>query len=87
MISLLHLNKLIKFTIFFTLLIFNSVLAATAIDIWENKQSQNEQTNEEKDTIIKTPILLENANKASVQIDEEKIDDPDKTIIGIFDPI
>jgi hypothetical protein len=87
MISLLHLNKLIKFTIFFTLLISNSVLAATAIDIWENKQKQNEQTNEKKDTIIKTPILLENTNKISVQIDEEKIDDSDKTIIGIFDPI
>ena len=87
MISLLHLNKLIKFTIFFTLLIFNSALAATAIDIWENKQDQNEQTNEEMDTIIKTPILLENVNKVSEQIDEEQIDDSDKTIIGMFDPI
>ena len=87
MISLLHLNNLIKFTIFFTLLIFNSALAATAIDIWESKQNQNEQINEEKDAIIKTPILLENANKISVQIDEEKIDDSDLTIIGIFDPI
>ncbi len=87
MISLLHLNNLIKFTIFFTLLIFNSALAATAIDIWESKQNQNEQINEEKDAIIKTPILLENANKISVQIDEEKINDSDLTIIGIFDPI
>ena len=88
MISLSKLNKLIKLTIFFTILIFNSVFAATAIDIWENKQKQNEQTNEEKDIIIKTPILIEeDVNKISIQINEEKISKSDQTIIGILDPI
>ena len=87
MISLLHLDKLIKFTILFTILIFNSVFAATAIDIWENKQEENKKTNEEKDIIIKTPILVEEVDKISIQIDEEQISDSEQTIIGIFDPM
>ena len=35
MISLSQLNKLVQFIIFFVILIFDSVFAATAIDIWE----------------------------------------------------
>ena len=47
MISLSHLNKLKQITIFFSILIFNSAFAAdTAVDIWEKKENQNEQTNQ-----------------------------------------
>ena len=86
MISLSHLNKLTKLTTFFTILIFNSAFAATAIDIWEKKQDAVEQTNKEKKIIIKTPILSEDINKIEIQINEEKINKSDQTVIGIFDP-
>ena len=49
MISLSHLNKLTLFAIFFTLLTFNFVLAEEEpIDIWEKKENENEQIDDEK---------------------------------------
>ena len=58
MISLSHLNKLTKLTTFFTILIFNSAFAATAIDIWEKKQDAVEQTNKEKKNNHKNSNLI-----------------------------
>ena len=46
MISLLHLNKLKEIAIFFTILFFNSAIAATPVDIWEKKKNQEEQNNQ-----------------------------------------
>ena len=89
MISLSHLNKLTQFTIFFTTLIFNSVFAATPADIWKKKENQNEQSNQtssEEEITIESPILSADVNKITIKIEEQKINSPDQTIIGIFDP-
>jgi len=89
MISLSHLNKLTQFTIFFTTLIFNSVLAATPTDIWKEKKDQNEQSNQtssEEKITIEGQIISEDVNKITIKIEEQKINSPDQTIIGIFDP-
>ena len=89
MISLLHLNKLKAISIFYIILAFNSVFAATPEDIWKKKENQSEQNNQinnEKDIIIKSPILSEDVNKITIKIDEEQINKFDQTVIGIFDP-
>ena len=86
MISLLRLNKLIQLTIFFSILIFNSVLAATAIDIWEKKEKQEKQISSESKKKIKSPVLSDDVNKTTIKIDEQKIANSDNVIIGIFDP-
>ena len=90
MISSLRLNKLILSVIFFTALTFNSSFAEDEIvDIWEKKENQNEQgdqTNNEQDTTIKSPILLDDISKIVIKIDENKIENQDRSVIGIFDP-
>ena len=88
MISLSHLNKITQFTFFFTILIFNSALAATAVDIWKKKENQNEQNNQtsEEEIEIQSPILSDDVGEAKLSIDEKKIEESDHTVIGIFDP-
>jgi hypothetical protein len=89
MINLLHLNKLIQLIFIFFILIISPAFAATAVDIWEKKENENEsgsQTNIKNDKKIKSPILLDDPNKIIVQINEDKIEDNNKSIIGIFDP-
>ena len=88
MISLSHLNKITQFTFFFTILIFNSALAATAVDIWKKKENQNEQNNQtsEEEITIQSPILSDDVGEAKLSIDEKKIEESDYTVIGIFDP-
>ena len=90
MISLSHLNKLILFIVFFTVLTFNfSFSEDEPADIWEKKENQNEQNNQttsEKDITIESPILSGGVDKIVVKIDEEKIRDTEQSIIGIFDP-
>ena len=90
MISLSHLNKLTFFAIFFTLLTLNFVLAEEEpADIWEekeNKNEQNDQTNIEQDITIESPILSDDVSKVIIKIDENKIEDHDQSIVGIFDP-
>ena len=88
MISLSHLNKITQFTFFFTILIFNSALAVTAVDIWEKKENQNEQNNQtsEEEITIQSPILSDDVGEAKLSIDEKKIEESDHTVIGIFDP-
>ena len=90
MISLSHLNKLTFFAIFFTLLTLNFVLAEEEpADIWEekeNKNEQNDQTNIEQDITIESPILSDDVSKVIIKIDENKIEDHDRSIVGIFDP-
>ena len=67
MISSLRLNKLILSVIFFTALAFNSSFAEDeVIDIWEKRENQNEQndqTNNERDITIESPILSDDVNK------------------------
>ena len=90
MISLSHLNKLTLFVIFFTILIFNFAFGEDEpADIWENKENQNEQsnqTNNEKNITIKSPILSDSVDKIIIKIDESKIEDQKQSVIGIFDP-
>ena len=90
MISLLHLNKLILFTIFFIILIFNSVFGEDEpADIWEKKENLNEQSSDsdnEKDITIESPILSDDVNKIIIRIDDDKIKDRNRSVIGIFDP-
>ena len=90
MISLLHLNKLLQFIIFFTIFIFNAVFAAdTPADIWKKKENQNEQAiqiSNEKEITIESPILSDDINKITIKIEEENIDKFDQNVVGIFDP-
>ena len=86
MISLLHLNKLSLYTFFFIILIFNSVFAATAVDIWKNNEKPSEQNDNEKEITIESPIISEDLNKITIKIQEQEINIPSQTVIGIFDP-
>ena len=89
MISLLHLNKLKKVTIFCVILFFNYAHAATPVDIWEKKKNQNEQNeqiSEEEEIKIESPILSDDVDKIAIKIEEQKINKFDQTVIGIFDP-
>ena len=88
MISLSNLNKLILFTFFINILIFNFTISFAAVDIWEKKKKNNDQNNQinnEKEIKIESPILSEDINKIII-IDENEIKDPEKSVIGIFDP-
>jgi hypothetical protein len=89
MINLSHLNKLILFTFFINILIFNFTISFAAVDIWEKKKKKNDQSNQinnEKEIKIESPILSEDINKIIIIIDENEIKDPEKSVIGIFDP-
>jgi len=89
MISLLHLNKLSQFTIFFTIFIFNTVFADMPADIWEKRENQNEQDiqiSNEKEITIESPILSDVINKITIKIEEENIDKFEQNVVGIFDP-
>ena len=87
MISLSHLNKLILFTFFINILIFNFTISFAAVDIWEKKENdQSNQINNEKEIKIEKPTLSEDVNEIIIEIDENEITDSNKSIIGIFDP-
>ena len=90
MISLLHLNRSILFTIFIIILTFKPALSEDeAPDIWEKKESQKEESStnkNEKDITIESPILSGDVSKILIKIDEDKIIDQDLSVIGIFDP-
>jgi len=90
MISLSHLNKLILFAIFLLILTFNSALGEDEpIDIWEkqeNKKEKSNKSNNEKDITIESPILSEDVSKIIIKIDENNIEDQNRSVIGIFDP-
>ena len=87
MISLSHLNKLILFTFFINILIFNFTISFAAVDIWEKKENdQSNKINKEKEIKIEKPTLSEDVNEIIIEIDENEITDSNKSIIGIFDP-
>ena len=90
MISLSHLNKLTLYTFFFIILGFGlSYGEEEPADIWKKNESQIEginQTSEEKEVVLKSPILSEDINKIVIKIDENKIEGDKESIIGIFDP-
>ena len=90
MISLLHLNKLTFFAIFLIILTFKPAFGEDEpADIWEKEENQKEQDNKgdnEKDITIESPILSDDINKIIIKIDEDKIDNQDRSVIGILDP-
>ena len=90
MISLSHLNKSILFAIFFIILIFNTAFGEDEpADIWKDKKNLNEQNNEsnnEKDITIESPIISEDVSKIIIKIDDNKIEDSTRSVVGIFDP-
>ena len=73
----------------FIVLTFDSVFAEEeAAEIWSEKEPENEQsseTNQEKNIIIKTPILSDDREKITIQINEQEVNS-NPAIIGIFDP-
>ena len=72
MINLSRLNKLILFTFFINILIFNVTISFAAVDIWEKKKKKNDQSNQinnEKEIKIESPILSEDINKIIIEID------------------
>ena len=88
MISLSKLNKLIKFTFFFLILFFKITFTFAADDIWkkkEDKKVENGELNNQQETTIDTQILSDQ-NNLQRNIDEQKINQSDQTIIGLFDP-
>ena len=89
MINLLQLNSLVRIVIFFLILISNLNHLNAAVDIWEKKENNNEQKEEKSDegkVIIESPILSNDINKIKMQISEEKIENFNQSLIGIFDP-
>ena len=87
MIKLLHLNKLIIFTILFILLIFKINTVSAAVDIWKQNKTNNQQNNQIDDQdkeVIKSPILSEDIKK--ITIDEQEIIGSEQELIGLFDP-
>ena len=91
MISLTRLNKILLFIIFFVLLNINFVYAEDkAEDIWdsenENIQEKNSETNEQKEIKIEGSTISSDVEKIIIKIDENKIEDFQQSIVGIFDP-
>ena len=86
MISLSYLSKLTQFTILFTILFFGSVFAADPVDIWKKNENKNKKITSEREITIESPILSEDVNKITIQINEKEIEDSDQSIVGIFDP-
>jgi len=89
MIRSSHSNKLKNFIFLIYILIFNHNLCFAAVDIWEKKEKDNEQSNQtgtEKDITIESPILSDSINKVTISIEEDEIKSTEKPLIGIFDP-
>ena len=75
MIKLLHLNKLLIIAIFFTALIFKSNAVLAAVDIWEKKENKNKQNNQ-----------INDEKEITIEIDEQKPGELNRTLIGLLDP-
>tara|TARA_B100000029_G_scaffold355353_1_gene348181 strand:+ start:2002 stop:3735 length:1734 start_codon:yes stop_codon:yes gene_type:complete len=86
MISLSQLNKLIFTITFLTLLTSISNPAISAEDIWKKKDDKKKQADLKEKITIESPILSDDINKISIQIDESKIENSNDLPIGIFDP-
>jgi len=90
MISSSPLNKLIFSIIFFSILTFSFAIGEEEpVDIWKKKENKNEQISngdEKKNITIESPILSDDVSKIIIKIDENKIENPNQSVIGIFDP-
>ena len=89
MIRSSHLSKLIYFIFLISVIILNNNLCIAAVDIWEKQKKNNEQDNQvdnEKDITIESPILSDEINKITINIEENTINNSKQSVIGIFDP-
>ena len=90
MIRSLRLNKLTISVIFLTALTFNfSFAEEKAADIWKNNEEQNDQSNQtddDEEIKIESPILSKDVKKIVIKINEDEIDISRQSVIGIFDP-
>ena len=87
--SLLRLNKFIKIIFFLTIIIFIPSLSNAAVDIWEKKKDnllENNQNSIEKKIIKENPKFSDEVEEAQIVISEEKVENSNQPIIGIFDP-
>ena len=89
MISLSHLNKLILVITLLAVIISPTRSEDETPNIWENNNVESEQ-NEEPQNIeegkIKSPILSDDIKKIEIKINEDKIDNTRKSVVGIIDP-
>jgi len=90
MISLSQLNKLIYFSLFFTVLIFNVCFSEDEpADIWQQQEDnvkENNEVSDEKKITIESPILSSDENISSISIDETELEENKVKIVGLFDP-
>ena len=90
MIRLSRLSKLILFLILLAILNIKSAVSEDEpADIWEKNESQKEESNElnkKKNITIESPILSGDISKIVIKIDEDKIENKEESVIGIFDP-
>ena len=89
MISSSPLNKLLHFTFFIFIVVFNFTISIAAVDIWEKKEKKDQQNNQidnDKKITIESPILSDDVKKIKISIDENKIEETTQSVIGIFDP-
>jgi len=89
MISLKYLSNLIFLLLFIIFSIKPAVSENEPEDIWKTESDQeeeNKQSIEKKKITIESPILSEDINKIVIEIDENKIENQNESVIGIFDP-
>jgi len=86
MIKLLQLNRKVIYIFCTLLLILQASIANSAEDIWKNNENQTEQLQTDEKKIIQSPILAEDSGKIELKINEEKIENFNQNLIGIFDP-
>ena len=86
MINLLQLNKLISLLLFFLVLLFYSSNLYAAEDIWKKEEEKKAEIKQESKLDNESSISLENTSTEKILINEEKIEDFNQNLIGIFDP-
>ena len=89
MISLSGLNRLIPFFFIILYLSFGNFSFAEEepVDIWEDKSEKIETDSEANEKPkIESPILSKTIKSTKIEIDEEKVDAYNNTIVGLFDP-
>ena len=86
MIKLLQLNRKAIYIFYTLLLILQASIANSADDIWKNNENQTDQLQTNENKIIQSPILAEDSGKIELKISEEKIENFNQNLIGIFDP-
>ena len=86
MINLLQLNKLISLLLFFLVLLFYSSNLYAAEDIWKKEEEKKAEIKQDIKLDNESLISLENTSTEKILINEEKIEDFNQNLIGIFDP-